>query len=164
MKAYAGIGSRKTPDSIQDKMVKIGHDLALQGYTLRSGSAIGADMSFEAGCDFVNGSKEIYLPKKGFNQSDSDLYHICPKAIEIAKKYHPDWSALKPSGQLLMARNSYQVLGLDLESPVDFVVCWTETGGMVGGTGQAMRIAWHYKIPIYNLFHPQAIGELYARN
>jgi hypothetical protein len=51
----------------------------------------------------------------------------------------------------MMARNCYQMLGLDLKTPVEFVICWTPQGKGAGGTGQALRIARDLKIPIYDL-------------
>ena len=48
-----------------------------------------------------------------------------------------------------MARNSYQVLGLKLDLPVQFIICYTDGNG---GTQQALRIANHYNIKIINLF------------
>lgn len=50
-----------------------------------------------------------------------------------------------------MSRNSYQVLEKDLNTPVEFVLCWTKDGKASGGTGQAMRIAKDKNIPIFNL-------------
>ena len=37
--------------------------------------------------------------------------------------------------------------------PSNFVVCYTPDGKASGGTGQAIRIAEYYNIPIYNLFY-----------
>lgn len=50
------------------------------------------------------------------------------------------------------------MLGPKLDSPVNFVVCWTSDGKASGGTGQALRIAADpaYAIPVFNLFDPKA--------
>jgi hypothetical protein len=42
------------------------------------------------------------------------------------------------------------VLGHDLRSPSRFVVCWTADGRATGGTGQAIRIAEAYAVPVFN--------------
>ncbi len=66
-----------------------------------------------------------------------------------------------------MARNCYQVLGEDLSTPVDFVVCWTpdgaesETSRKTGGTGQAIRIAADLGIRVYNLKNRKSREEIY---
>lgn len=146
MKYYAGIGSRETPKDVLEAFTKLAKYLENHGYTLRSGGAQGADQSFERGCT----NKEIYLPWYGFENNTSDLIVSNPEAFEIAKKYHPNWNALKQGGQKLQARNCHQVLGFDLKTPSDFIICWTKEGKGSGGTGQALRIATDYNIPIFD--------------
>lgn len=70
---------------------------------------------------------------------------------------HPAPYALKGYVLHLMARNGYQVLGKDFNSPSDFLICYTEDGATketsrgTGGTGQAIRIAVKNNIPVWNL-------------
>lgn len=150
MKYYAGIGSRETPNEILIIFEIIGKYLANKSYILRSGHASGADQAFECGCDAVEGKKEIYLPWKGFEGSDSKLIVENVEAFKIVQKYHPYWHNLSQGARKLQARNSHQVLGLDLQTPSDFVICWTKNGKGQGGTGQAIRIAKAYDIPIFD--------------
>ncbi|WP_207767812.1 hypothetical protein [Heyndrickxia camelliae] len=138
---YAGIGSRETPKDVLEYFTKIAAYFSLKGLTLRSGGADGADKSFENGCDRVNGTKEIYLPWRGFEKSNSKLVVSNIEAFEIAEKFHPNWNRLSDGAKKLQARNSHQVLGYDLESPSNFIICWTKNGKGQGGTGQALRIA-----------------------
>lgn len=156
-KAYAGIGSRGTPVDVQKYMEGIAILLAKQGYTLRSGGAEGADTAFETGCDIANGDKEIYLPWRLFNNNESllipDVLDKWNEAKIISMRFHPYWDKLSKEGEAFHTRNVFQVLGDDLKTPVEFVVCYTVCGGISGGTGQALRIAKHYNIPIINLFH-----------
>lgn len=147
---YAGIGSRKTPHEILDIFTQIGAFLAAHGYILRSGAADGADDAFEKGCDMVHGQKEIYLPWKGFNHSESPLYEISSEAYNLAIHYNPAIASAKSSVKNLMARNGYQILGKDLKTPVRFVICYTPNGDRIGGTAQALRIAMDLKIPVFN--------------
>jgi hypothetical protein len=146
--AYTGIGSRKVPGSVFDKFVSIGSELGNLGFTLRSGGADGCDTAFESGCDLVGGRKEIYLPWSGFNGNGSRLYNICSEAFDVASKYHPSWYYLRDSVKRLHARNVYQVLGLDLDTPSRFIICYTHWGK--GGTLQALRIGKAYGVPIFN--------------
>lgn len=148
MRFYTGIGSRETPDSVLQEMTKLAVKLSGEGYTLRSGAAPGADSSFELGST----RSEIYLPWRGFNGHPSPLYHISDEALKMAARFHPAWHRCSQGAQKLHARNCYQVLGQDLKTPSEFVVCWTSDGKASGGTGQAMRIAAAYGIPIIN-FH-----------
>lgn len=164
MKFYAGIGSRKTPPNVLAAMTIIAQRLEKLGYTLRSGGAEGADSAFEEGAD----SKEIYLPWKGFNGNSSNLHSIHMGAILLARKYHPAWDMLSQGAQKLQARNCYQILGYDLRTLSDFVVCWTPDGcekssertSKTGGTGQAIEIADSYGIPVFNLQRSDAVSRL----
>ena len=147
---YAGIGSRETPDYVLKRMEKISKALYELNFILRSGGASGADSAFEKN---AGDKKEIYLPWRGFNNNDSQLFNITEEAAEMAKKFHPNWNALSDNGRKYMARNCYQVLGKSLDNPVDFVICYTKGGKEIGGTSQAIRIAKAYDIPIFNIWN-----------
>lgn len=150
---YAGIGSRKTPIPILKVFNYLGEFLAQNGFTLRSGRAEGADIAFEDGCDRVGGNKQIYLPWKGFNKSKSELIlpsPIPPNVLSVSSRNHPNWMYLSDTVKKLICRDAYQVLGEDLSIPSDFVVCYTPGGSGSGGTGQAIRIANNYNIPVFD--------------
>lgn len=154
---YSGIGSRQTPDDVLDRMVKIGKSMAQKGLILRSGGAEGADIAFEDGCDMASGKKEIYYANgKGIVIPDN----IWEQAMQIAAKTHPAWDRCSAYAKRLHARNGFQILGRDLKTPTDFVVCWTKDGGPTGGTGQAIRLAMQHNIPIYNLYRESALLSL----
>ncbi len=157
---YAGIGSRECPENIQKDMYCIAGHLSQINYTLRSGGADGADSAFEKGCDFVKGKKEIYLPWKDFNGSNSPLYNISKEAFELAKTIHPAWFKLKFGARKLHARNCYQVLGQDLKTPCDFVICWTKDGAEIGGTRTAIILAKMHNISVYNLANEEDYNKL----
>lgn len=160
-RTYAGIGSRETPMEMLGLMTLLGFHLALQGWTLRSGGAPGADTAFEMGA--INAlheegvvRPEIYLPWEGFE----DRYKFValkepqPEAVEIAKEFHPAWDKLRQGGQKLMGRNVHQMMGPNVNKPTynTFVICWTPGGKGGGGTGQALRIA--------KRFGPQEVYDL----
>lgn len=150
-KYYAGIGSRQTPGNICDIMMQIAVWLERRDYILRSGGASGADAAFA----FPVKKSEIYIPWIGFNGHNTTppIKAEDYKAAEIiAEKFHPAWNRCSPSARRLHTRNVFQVLGADLKTSSEFVVCWTVDGGATGGTGQALRIAAKHKIPIFNLF------------
>src|SRR5690606_30646410 len=114
--------------------------LSEEGFILRSGGAPGADTFFEQGV-YDPELKHIYLPEKGFNKNPSQLFGVCDKALEIAEQIHPAWDRCKPYARLLHARNVYQVLGKTLDTPSDFLICWTEGGEEKGGTRTAIKLA-----------------------
>lgn len=157
---YAGIGSRETTQEILQHFEYIASVLAKKGFTLRSGGAKGADSAFEIGCDRVKGLKEIFLPWRGFENSSSKLYNISDEAMRIAATYHPYWYNLSQGAQKLQARNSYQVLGYDLNTPSNFVICYTKGGKGSGGTGQAIRIAKANNIPVFDFGEEGTVERL----
>jgi hypothetical protein len=164
---YAGIGSRKTPPDIQALMTQCAKELFNRGYTLRSGGADGADTAFETG---GWGLSEIFLPSAKFNNRvaggrfiDSSTLPAWSSAIEMAKEFHPAPQKLTGFSLYLMARNCFQVLGADLQTPSVFVMCWTSSHAFPsGGTAQALRIAEAYRIPVVNLAVPAHVAHVHT--
>lgn len=160
---YAGIGARKTPPHILELMTQMAQILDQQGFTLRSGGANGADSAFAKGAS----KKEIYVPFASFNGGvagaiDCRQLPNHARALEIAKGFHPAWDRCSDFAKDCHARNIYILGGVDINWPVDFVVCWTEGGTDVGGTGLAIRAANKIKIPVFNLFNADALDKLEA--
>jgi len=145
---YTGVGSRQTPEDILELMTKIAKFLSKRNFILRSGGAKGADKAFEKGAT----NKEIFYANDSTQESE-----------EIAKRFHPAWHNCKEYARKLHGRNSFQVLGRDLNTPSKFLICWTRDGCTshkqrtykTGGTGTAISIADYYKIPIYNLAYEE---------
>lgn len=148
---YAGIGSRETPHDICARMQQWGHYFARQGFTLRSGGAIGADRAFELGHNSALMGQ--LAPKYIYDARNLTRYPGCDKWLAHAAKFHPAWEKCSEFAKLLHARNSLIMLGYSLNEPVDFVICWTKDGRATGGTGQALRIAEVHNIPVFNMFN-----------
>lgn len=143
----------------------------------------------------AQGRMAIYLPTNYFNGrcADGDQYinaeafspAIREKQHAFTQQFHPAPAALRkkllnqknpPSNQFaitfpekLMARNANQILGDDLQTPVNFVICaasgskFNDNGEIYdvkGGTGQAVRIAYANKIPVFNLLHPPHLQRM----
>ena len=153
---YAGIGSRSTPEDIQEAMGAFAAVLSDRGFTLRSGGAPGADTAFEVGCDRMDGRKEIFLPWKRFNHHPSHYFRPSPEAFAIASELHPQWARCNYAARSLHARKVHQILGADLQAPVGFVLFWApEYEGIVtGGTATAVKLARVHRIPVFNLYKP----------
>lgn len=160
--AYAGIGSRHAPSWALHLAERVAAELADRGWVLRSGHAPGMDQAFERG---AGRPAEVFLPWPGFEAAvplDAGVVVDRPSdaAYELAAAHHPSWAALTRGGRALQARNSHQVLGRDLGSPVAVVLCWTPdgsldgTGRASGGTGQALRIAAAHGVRVVNLERP----------
>ena len=159
-KYYAGIGARETPEEVLKIFETVAEFLARKGYVLRSGHAEGADKAFETGCDRAGGAKEIYLPWKGFNGSDSEFILSDRRAYEIACKAHNNWYNLKEGAKKLHARNSHQLFGADLQTPSEFAICWTKGGVMRGGTAQAIRLCEQHGMPVCNVGASESVDKI----
>ena len=156
---FTGIGSRETPTDILTLMQDIAKRLCSEGAILRSGGADGADTAFEAGCNSVSGKCEIYLPWLGFNNRRGARYIPNPtteaRAMACQLLGMDHWNRLSEGGRKLHARNMHQVLGLNLKTPSDVVVCYTSNGETKGGTGTALKLAMKHNIPVRNLGNSQ---------
>jgi len=149
-----GIGSRETPCQILSEMQKIGFEIANRGGFIRSGHADGADYAFEKG---AKKHCVVYLPWPGFNKKRPIVGHPViikqsPELDSYVEKYHPAPQNLGTAGWSFMRRNATQVLGKKLDNPSKAIICWTKDGKDSGGTGQALRIAQEYNIPVINMY------------
>ena len=147
---YAGIGSRETPSEVLDIMALIARTLNSAGYTLQTGNAIGADKAFRDNAT----NTTVFTPADATDRTR-----------EIAKEIHPMGQSLdKKRGLDLHARNTNQVFGSNLDTPVDFVVFYAEESNNPnrpkGGTGQAVELARRKGIPTFNLADPNVLTEL----
>jgi len=159
-----GVGSRRTPPEFLTIMEEIGALVRELGGYLRSGHNDGADLAFEKG---ARERALIFLPWAGFNNEKryapsqnyialEDVPNLT-RAVKSVSLYHPDPESLSQIDRKLMARNWFQIMGVDGETPSRCVVCWAPPdgqsyGAVKGGTGQAVRIARSKGIPVFNMF------------
>lgn len=153
MKYITIVGSRNTPKEICKELTQIASEFSQKDWIIRSGGANGADLAGELGADLTQGKKEIYLPWKKFNGNSSTLvapeFENWNEALEILSSVY---SLSAPKSILkLHGRNVYQVLGRDLKTPSDIVVCFTDDGKIIGGTATAINLALKNNIPVFNL-------------
>lgn len=145
---YAGIGSRETPEEILSEFTSFADWLSQRSdFICATGGALGADTAF------INGAEKVHnwLPFTGYNGYRSLMPDVNIESLAMAKKYHPNWKACGGGAMMMHARNCNIVLGKDLNKPVKFILCWTKNGEVTGGTGQALRIAEDFNIPVINL-------------
>jgi hypothetical protein len=159
---YAGIGSRRTPSEICAVMADVGMHLSKFKWILRSGAALGADSAFETGHRRfdVDGSRcEIFVPVEGYNGHASKRLPVA-NAFEIAQRFVNEFDRRSTFARAAHARNMMQILGADLDDPVDIVICWTSDGKSSGGTGSAIRCAEAHGTPVLNLGDPRQRIEM----
>jgi hypothetical protein len=175
-KAYAGVGSRKTPRDVLETMRAIGAALARKGYTLYSGGARGADTAFRRGADAAGGDYRILLPAERFNgaAADGERFLFEPnseawgRAATIAEtlwtvhaRFHgiAPWKEISLPSRRFHTRNVLQVLGPGCERKVSYLICWTADGMTAwhertpesGGTSQAIALASLVGVDVINL-------------
>lgn len=161
--AYAGIGARRTPPDVLRNMTVLAAWLERRGWHLHSGGAAGADTAFAAGAPQA---RTLHLPWPGYGNHAGPDCHVPSGAhyrscVRIAEAVHPAWYRCKQGARRLHARNVSILLGRALDSPVHAVVCWTDRGRVIGGTGMGLRIAALRGIPVLNFgcMAPRAICE-----
>ena len=137
---YAGIGNRDIEKVIQNKCSAIAAELAMDGWLLRSGAAVGSDKAFMDGCDSVIGTKEIYTAK----------IDIPDWAFDLVWEFHPAPDRLSNHAERLMARNGMILFGADGKTPVDLVICYASSE-FRGGTAYGLRLAKDRGIDYINL-------------
>lgn len=158
----AFVGSRKAPDFVIEKYAQFAEEYAKRGCILRSGNAYGFDQVLK---NIQENRREIYLPYDGFGPRISGDNVYIPsrfpnykQAVAIVRMLHPN-KKLNDIHIKYLARDVYQILGKDLDTPCDKVYCWTEDGAQrvseitpnTGGTAMAIRVAEQYHIPVINL-------------
>ena len=145
---YAGVGSRQTPPEVLAVMTKASTWLESLGYTLNTGKTFGgkeegADKAFSDGTN----KKNLFGPEE---------YGVGKTVQAVVDEIHPSSGALKDGARKLMARNTHQVFGENLDTPVDFVLYYADKDPSnpirpKGGTGQAVEMANRKGIPTINM-------------
>ena len=151
---YAGVGARKTPAPVLGAMKDMATNLAGRGWHLRTGGAKGADDAFARAAPAER--RTVYLPWPGYNGwSETEGRALTAQELRTlraaAEPHHPAWQRCPARVRDLHARNVAILVGVNMREPVHAMVCWTEGGRVEGGTGMAIRLAKHYRIPILNL-------------
>ena len=164
---YAGIGSRETPPEIIKVMEDIATLMAVDGHILHTGAALGADQAFGNGANRVMGPMVIALPWATYERFWVDALFRATKivynqdrhhsATDSVRRFHPAAEKLKRGAFSLHARNFLIIENCTL------IICWTMSGTVSGGTGQAIRIAETLNIPVHNLGCPETLNAYAER-
>ena len=121
---------------------------------MRTGGARGGDDAFARAGPVER--RTVYIPWRGYNGwSESEGRALRAQELrtlrDVAAPHHPAWQRCPARVRDLHARNVAILIGVNMREPVHAMVCWTEGGRVEGGTGMAIRLARHYRIPILNL-------------
>lgn len=180
-------GSLNAPEKVLSTLSEIAFRLTSSGCLITSGFAEGAEQAAAAGA--VPGRINLFLPwpKYNLHPGGPGVYIPPPegrrerlafeqmlRGTQVISK--PIWKAAMdeillrypsiadsfPGSRRLASRSYLQVLGEDLETPVDFLVCWApkDDNGVKGGGRYAYEIAMSRNIPCYNIFFGEDLEAL----
>lgn len=134
-----------------NETVKIGSEKYADAYyaftdKATKGSIVGSDWSNKVNIPKVASFSAFDVTNNKFGNSS--------KVLNIAKELHTNPEKLTKWSEALMARNTYQIFGSNLDTPVDFVLFYAKEGESLrpeGGTGQAVEMARLKGIPTVNM-------------
>ena len=161
---WTGVGSRECPHTAFMLGIRVGKLMRRYALDMGGGDAIGMDKAFITGMNDWNRIHAYSVkPKEHF--IDGTQCERFEEAMAIAKSLHPNWKACTPWARSLHARNVFQVLGPNINEPSEFVVFWAEPQGrntheVKGGTNTAVKVAYEWDIPLYNLYYPETFSRL----
>lgn len=172
-RAYAGIGDGKTPDDVLEQFSSIAARLSELGYSTRVTGEKPVSNYFEKN----SLEKELYLPWSPFEvegeKLESKFSKVTTQAIEIMGEHYQafkgkEWDELKPGVKKIISRNVHLLLGPELKTPVDFLICWTPCGAekrkdisaRTWFSGPVISLAHAKRIPVFNLKNPDAMKRL----
>ena len=134
-----------------NETVKIGSEKYADAYyaftdKATKGSIVGSDWSNKVNIPKVASFSAFDVTNNKFGNSS--------KVLNIAKELHTNPEKLTKWSEALMARNTYQIFGSNLDTPVDFVLFYAKEGKGIrpdGGTGQAVEMARLKGVPTINM-------------
>jgi len=135
----AFIGSRAAPPQVLATGRCLARIVHRAGYALVSGGAAGFDT-------VVDGIPGVIVYPPGHKQHTP----AHDKAMDIVLSLHPAPDRARKYGRYL-ARDVFIITGDAFDALVWAVVCWTPDGKDSGGTGNGIRVANHYNVPVFNL-------------
>ncbi len=166
---YTGVGSRKAPLCFLYLFSLLAQIFENKGIRLRSGGALGSDLAFSNALSAPELNSQIFVtsnidkphyynPKTMYGLSFDGLYRQAMRLI-MDNRLHKKWENCTQIAFDLHNRNVFQVLGLDLKTPSEFLICWTpggekkysETSQLTGGTATAINTAAVNGVPVFNL-------------
>lgn len=111
----------------------------------------GITFTFVDACVYAE-DMELYLPWENFNDFDFGYSKVSAGALEQAFMHHPDWASIKEEDvRLEMGRYTHLILGQDLKTPCQFLICYTNGGkAEEDDSAQVIRLADSNLIPVFD--------------
>lgn len=150
MLTCAVLGATAAPGDFTALATRIGHHLSRLGYRLAVDHQNRLCQAFSRGMGDLGGVLPP-SPPVGRHGCDEDGLAARADAVRLLDDVRPGWELLPGQAPSRLLAAAYQVRGLDLESPVDFVLCLTGEGLVEEPSDVAMRIAQRHGIPVYDI-------------
>ena len=155
---YYTIAGDYAPAGFNKLFYNISSYFAKKDMVLRTSGSKGIGSDAIKGCDDNQGQYDAFVPWDGYNKIPI-CYELTKEAFDIAEAFNGKYSTMSQTNRKILAAMSYQVLGDDLISPSDFVICYSNRGkGKGGNVGHLIKIAKAYGVPIFD------IGKYQNRN
>lgn len=163
-KPYIMTSGRDVPKHIVEQMVELSRSIKESGYVLRIGGLEGGDNVLGE----LDKDAELYLPWKNFSDKVSKLYFSTEECLALASKFNAKFNEINNSMRSFLGMYTRMVLGKDLKSRVNFIICWTPDGAedsssittKTGLIAQAIGIASAMKIPVFNLNNADTVNKI----
>lgn len=160
-KTFAACGEWELPEDVMAELTAIAEELLQEKYIMRLDGNPGACEAFLNACEYEE-DMELYIPWENFNDHETGHHKVTAGALEQAFLHHPDWTQVgDEDARLEIGRYSYLILGKDLKSPCDFLICYSDQGKAESDDiAQVIRIADSNLIPVFDF----GLGMEYATN
>ncbi len=136
--------------------------IAQKAYSAAVNDGIATLEQFEVYVANQNEINKSRLPNK--NRSIVMNQELLEDIEQITASIHPAWHNCNQWTRGMHMRNVHQILGYNLDCPVDAVVTWVKEdayGNPVGGSATTIQLAHRYGIPVFNLNTPDVQKVLY---
>ena len=170
---YLAISNEGVPDSVLERVRVISKKLKEMGYTHRDLASPSRDKMNGVATLGAEDKVAIYTAWAGYGKDDINdrskivVHAPSEKAYRIATKYNTSFNKLKPAIRAFIARDMAALLGEDSNTPIDFLLCWTENGEekkkeLTTNTGKLRNMIYlcnEFNIPVFNLGKSDAIDR-----
>lgn len=154
MKYCTGLGTTQVTKTMQDVIERFSRYLSEQGYTIRTDFDKGMNQVFRNNSDSV----ELYT-FEGDSNKNADAFD-CPMTDFVKQHLRDSYISLDALNRVTknrVVRCYYELLGQNLDSPSEFLICYDPSEGVVN---YAHRIAYKLGIKVYNLCDKEELKQL----
>ena len=151
-KFYTGIGVAQVSGKMKDSISSIAKYFSDKGYTLRTDLDKGMNEAFRSSSE----SKELYAIE-GETVENAITAIPTDYILSDMKENCLSLTAINKESKKKIVRGYYELLGKDLKTPSEFLVCYDPCTGVVN---HIHRLANRLGIKVYNLYEKDVLKEL----